>query len=153
MRNSHLPSCSYRAQTESAELFYCRHTATRVSGNRVTEAICKTCSVRETPCEQPRSPSAQDLVQSSPSLAKMSWNAAIAMARFVGDRGRTVNEQELSERLEICDRCDLHRGNRCLACGCNLARKARGRVFDCPLGKWPDLSARDANERGEVDAR
>ena len=72
-----------------------------------------------------------------PPLHRQAWNLARSLADFVADGCKTVSEEDYRMRLEICDRCDQRRGNRCLKCGCRLSLKARGRVFKCPLGKWP----------------
>ena len=63
------------------------------------------------------------------------------LADFVADGLKTVSKQEYEARLKICDACDQRRGNRCLVCGCRLSLKARGRAFQCPLGKWPAVDA------------
>ena len=73
-----------------------------------------------------------------PSLRRQVWNLAASLAAFVADGLRTVDKEEYRQRLEICDRCNRRRGNRCLKCGCRFSLKARGRAFKCPLGKWPE---------------
>ena len=55
------------------------------------------------------------------------------------------------KRLELCDPCDLRRGNTCSTtvsglhiitnerkngCGCNISAKTLSRSSQCPLGKW-----------------
>jgi hypothetical protein len=73
-----------------------------------------------------------------PPLHPQAWNLARSLADFVADGMKTVSQQEYETRLKICDTCDQRRGNRCLKCGCRLSLKARGRTFQCPLGKWPE---------------
>jgi hypothetical protein len=82
--------------------------------------------------------------QRPPGLARQAWNLAASLANFVADGCQTVTEQEYKKRLEICDTCDRRRGNRCLECGCRLSLKARGRAFQCPLNKWPEIAEDDA---------
>ena len=89
-------------------------------------------SAEERPREAPTS-------QRPPGLARQAWNLASSLASFVADGCQTVTEQEYKTRLEICDACDQRRGNRCLKCGCRLTLKARGRAFQGPLKKWPDV--------------
>jgi hypothetical protein len=67
----------------------------------------------------------------------MGWNLLASLAAFVADGCTTVSADEYTARLTICDTCDARRDMRCLHCGCNLAYKARGRAFVCPVGKWP----------------
>ncbi len=68
--------------------------------------------------------------------------AQLPLADFVCDGFRTASAEAYRQRLEICDGCDQRRGNRCMKCGCRLSLKARGRAFQCPLGKWPDIPTR-----------
>ncbi len=76
-----------------------------------------------------------------PPLSRQAWNLAGALADFVADGCKTVSPQQYGSRLEICDGCQLRRGNRCLRCGCRLSLKARGRAFRCPDGKWPEIES------------
>jgi hypothetical protein len=59
--------------------------------------------------------------------------AAIA---FAASGFQTVAADEYQRQLAICDKCDRKQGQVCLECGCILAVKAWGAVWDCPLGKW-----------------
>ena len=79
--------------------------------------------------------------QSFPSLAGQAWNLATSLAAFAADGCRTVDRAEYERRLAICDACDKRVGNRCSQCGCSLAIKARGRAFECPLGRWGDSAS------------
>lgn len=60
--------------------------------------------------------------------------------------------KEIAEqRIQICNVCELRRGNRCdpkkciqhkitkelkCGCGCNLSAKAMSRKSQCPTGQW-----------------
>ena len=85
-----------------------------------------------------------------PPLHRQAWNLARSLADFVADGCKTVSEEEYRMRLEICDRCDQRRGNRCLKCGCRLSLKARGRAFKCPLRKWPSVDATPGENGGPL---
>lgn len=64
---------------------------------------------------------------------------ARALVDFVSDGCTLVTHEQYHERLLICQRC-IYRGKvRCLKCGCLLVVKARGRAFECPIGKWPAI--------------
>lgn len=78
-------------------------------------------------------------VLTPPPLVQQAWNLVRSLADFAADGCKTVTEGEYRQRLEICDSCDQRRDNRCMKCGCRLALKARGRVFQCPLDKWPNV--------------
>ena len=77
----------------------------------------------------------------APGIAAQAWNLATSIAAFIADGCHTVDEAEHARRLAVCDVCDQRRDNVCLACGCILALKARGRAMQCPLGKWAALEA------------
>lgn len=77
--------------------------------------------------------------QRPPSLVRQAWNLAESLASFVADGCHLVTAEQYRQRLEICDACEARRDNRCMKCGCRLSLKARGRAFQCPAGKWPDV--------------
>jgi len=83
-----------------------------------------------------------------PPLHRQAWNLARSLADFLADGCKTLTQEQYRARLEICDRCDQRRGNRCLKCGCRLSLKARGRAFKCPLGKWPTVDAPQSGPGG-----
>jgi hypothetical protein len=78
-----------------------------------------------------------------PSALRMAWNLAKALLEFVADGCRTVTREQYEERLRICDGCELLLRDqwRCThsSCGCFLKAKVMGRVWKCPLGKWPEV--------------
>ena len=48
-----LAPCDYRVAAETPDVFFCRHTSVMARGSRVTRLICRICSAREVPCENP----------------------------------------------------------------------------------------------------
>lgn len=130
--------CEFRNATNQERKYYCRHDRVHVSGNVVTHEICLLCSVYTVPCNNPRNPNY--LEQSAPpAISKQVWNLAKSLTSFVADGLTTVSSEIYHERLSICDSCSERSDNRCLQCGCRLSLKARGRAFECPLGKWPKV--------------
>lgn len=75
-----------------------------------------------------------------PSLAVRAVNAAGAAAQFAADAFQCIEPEQHAERMRICDSCEYRNGDFCAQCGCQLSLKARGRAFQCPVGKWPALS-------------
>lgn len=71
-----------------------------------------------------------------PPLATRAWNLAAALVAFAADGFHLVETAEYERRLSICDGCEMRQGSACALCGCNLAAKARGRAFRCPVGRW-----------------
>jgi hypothetical protein len=62
------------------------------------------------------------------------------MKDFLADGMKLISAEQLEERLGICRSCDQYQENWCRQCGCQLALKARGRAFRCPLNKWPEVT-------------
>jgi hypothetical protein len=73
-----------------------------------------------------------------PSIATQAGNAVKALAGFVADGFRTVDDAEQARRFEICRSCDSfdRSQGRCILCGCVARWKARLASQDCPIGKW-----------------
>lgn len=69
------------------------------------------------------------------------WDFGKAMASFVVSGAECVTRDQYKERLEACTKCDQldTKTSRCKACGCFVKIKARGAVWDCPQGKWPEI--------------
>jgi len=111
----------------------------------VTADVCRDCSfcdvVRPSPRPVPEHPIEIPVAgrarRAPPRRHQQAWNVTTSLVSFVADRFRTVSRDQYAERLAICDECEERVGNRCLQCGCRLSFKARGRVFQCPLSKWP----------------
>jgi predicted RNA-binding Zn-ribbon protein involved in translation (DUF1610 family) len=76
-----------------------------------------------------------------PSVPLMAWNLAKALAAFVADGCKTVTHEQYEERLKTCDGCEHRHNDRCSKCGCFLHLKARGRAFQCPANKWPQITS------------
>ncbi len=131
-----LPQCDMRVETQT-DLFYCRHDRVRAPNNRVSSDTCIACTAKNTRCENPRANEPTPLQE--PGLIRTGLNAMRSFGAFVGDRGRLVSDAVFDARMAICEACDHKIGNKCAHCGCNLRLKARGRVFNCPLEKWPEV--------------
>ncbi len=147
-----LPVCDFRATGLASATFYCRHSRVRSPGNHVPAEVCQRCDARTLPCDSPRPITVDRTNWRPPSFLRQGWNAASSLAAFAKDRGRTVSEEDYQARISVCESCEMFANNRCLHCGCNLRLKAKGRVFDCPIGKWPRLiDAEDSNSQEIAD--
>lgn len=76
----------------------------------------------------------------TPGFVQKFWNLTSSIVAFVADGCTTVSQDEYAKRLNICDGCDQRDDDKCKACGCMLSLKARGRAFECPLKKWPEIA-------------
>ena len=74
--------------------------------------------------------------QALPPLTTQTSNLFQSVVAFVGDGCGIVDDTTYQRRLDICCKCDRLSGNRCVACGCFIYVKARGRIFHCPIGRW-----------------
>lgn len=135
------PKCEYRCAAPFSGQFFCRHDRVRTSNSLVVIDVCDACTQRLTPSETPRD--CPEFTADAPGLPQLAWNLVRSLATFVADGLAFVSPAEYEERLRICDLCDRRRGNVCSKCGCNLSLKARGRAFNCPLGKWQSPSNRE----------
>lgn len=91
---------------------------------------------------------ATDASDNTPPLRRQAWDLAKAMAAFIADGLKTVDQDEYKRRMGLCDTCEHRARNRCSLCGCNLSLKVAGRVFECPDGRWVA-----ANIHSLVDAK
>jgi hypothetical protein len=82
-----------------------------------------------------------------PSVPRQALNLAKALLEFAADGCKTVTREQYEERLRICDGCELLLRDqwRCThaSCGCFLRTKANGRVWKCPLNRWPEVPDAD----------
>lgn len=76
-----------------------------------------------------------------PSMAARLWSLSRALVEFVFDGCETVTADQYEDRLRLCDSCGERQEDQCGACGCLLSIKAKGRVWTCPLGKWPRIES------------
>lgn len=136
-----LPDCSLRVSTNDDDSYYCRHSKVHVSNNVVTGHICRMCIWHAAPCTDPRPEVNEPLSTSEPTFRDKAIGFISSAAAFVADGMTLISEDEVANRLAVCSSCAEHEGNWCRRCGCNLSLKARGRAFECPLGKWPNLDA------------
>jgi peroxiredoxin len=88
----------------------------------------------------------------APPLTQQAWNITRSLADFTVDGFKTLSAEQYQQRLQVCDRCDRRRESQCLECGCYLPLKVRGRVFDCPLGKWAKVDFYDHSERNRNES-
>lgn len=76
-----------------------------------------------------------------PGVLTLAGNFARAVAGHVVDGAAKVTPEMLESRLQVCSLCDQRTDDRCAACGCYVAVKASWRTSECPLARWPVLSA------------
>ena len=77
-----------------------------------------------------------------PPLVIRGWNFAQAMTRWslAGMPRRT--QEEIDERLAICQSCEFLQNNHCTKCGCacieknRLMNKLALATESCPIGRW-----------------
>ena len=137
--------CEYRVPMDDPGRFYCRHSHVHATGNYVHVGICNACVHRTVDCADPRPTPQREVLAgiapaAAPSLRRRAWNLAESLVAFVEDGMTTVTTEQYARRLMICDECEFRDGGSCRQCGCRLAIKARGRAFQCPEEKWPDMA-------------
>jgi hypothetical protein len=83
-----------------------------------------------------------------PSMPKMAWNYAKALARHQLTGAKTARQKTIDARLDACSLCPQRTANRCSVCGCFLdegPNERDGKVIwpesVCPLGNWFEEAA------------
>lgn len=73
-----------------------------------------------------------------PTLLEMGTNFVKALVDHAKDGFRVASDEEVANRLQICEGCEFYDGqqDRCRSCGCNSSLKARMNSGSCPKGKW-----------------
>jgi hypothetical protein len=73
-----------------------------------------------------------------PSTTQMAKNLAKATKDHVKSGLKTVGEDEIKQRLEICGDCEhyIPHSARCKLCGCFTKFKAKLKSGGCPINKW-----------------
>ena len=73
-----------------------------------------------------------------PSTTQMVKNLAKATKDHVRGGLKTVGEDEIKQRLEICGDCEhyIPHSARCKLCGCFTKFKAKLKSGGCPINKW-----------------
>jgi hypothetical protein len=80
-----------------------------------------------------------------PNVAVMAQTFMKSMGSWAKSGFKTVTEEQLKERLEICAKCEFWDKNsfagtgRCLKCGCSTQAKLRLATEKCPIDKWGKL--------------
>jgi hypothetical protein len=89
-----------------------------------------------------------------PSMPRMAWNYAKAIAKHQATRAKLANEAKIEARLNVCMTCPQRIDNRCSVCGCFLDvgpnerdGKAVWDESECPLGNWAEIDRKIAAER------
>jgi len=83
-------------------------------------------------------PAGPVLPQRGPSIFKKAINLSWAVASHILAGLPTVDDKDYEARLNVCNSCEMRKGNTCMhpRCGCNLSLKAWWKDQKCPLDKW-----------------
>jgi len=94
-------------------------------------------------CREYRGESEPETTQPQmPSLIIRGWNFANALARWTLAGMPRRTQEEIDERLAICQACDFLQNDHCTKCGCacvesnRLINKLSLSTERCPDGKW-----------------
>lgn len=86
-----------------------------------------------------------------PSLPKMAWNYAKALAKHQLAGAKTARQETIDARFDTCSLCPQRTANRCSVCGCFLddgPNERDGKVLwpesACPLGQWFEEPSQEA---------
>ena len=92
-----------------------------------------------------------------PSLPRMAWNYAKAIAKHQATGAKLASEAKIEARLNVCMTCPQRTDNRCSVCGCFLDvgpnerdGKAVWDESECPLGNWAGVDRQLTDDLGAV---
>lgn len=87
-------------------------------------------------------PLTQKCAEPLPPLLIRGWNFARAMTRWAGSGFEMRTQEEINERLVICQACPHLVNDHCNLCGCACVEKNQAmnklalKTESCPIGKW-----------------
>jgi hypothetical protein len=73
-----------------------------------------------------------------PPATEMAKNLGTATKDYIKSGLKTVSEEEIKQRLDICGDCEhyIPHSARCKLCGCFTKFKAKLKSGGCPINKW-----------------
>jgi hypothetical protein len=87
-----------------------------------------------------------------PSNMTMAKNLGKAVVKDIANKRKRVTMAEYTDRLAICNSCNMREGDRCThpGCGCSLSAKAWWDSERCPLpeNKWKEAKLKHRQEKG-----
>jgi hypothetical protein len=156
-----LEPCEHRVPLTTPEVYFCRHTMVHAKDSIVPDATCAGCPWASVACLQPRDvpdelPTPAPKPLHVPPLYQRLANFTVAAIGHVMAGMPTCTQQQIDERLAICQGCELFKPSKADAekgvcthsdCGCNLGREGKfisklgWSDSSCPLEKWPAISS------------
>jgi hypothetical protein len=118
-------------------------------GFRYRKAIRKTCSIASSVVTTEMRTNATPKTTcrtSPPSLLTKAANFTVAAIGHAMKGNPTCSQEQIDERLEICQACEFFASNSCQKCGCSVSRDAKylnklaWADQECPVGKWQAVS-------------
>lgn len=103
------------------------------------------CSVCGRMLKVPKTNTVHAVCVRKPSLARQAINYTKAVVKHIATGAKTCTDEEVEERLKICQSCDFFNLDKqyCKLCGCNcntskspFVNKLRMQSQKCPRGKW-----------------
>ena len=87
------------------------------------------------------------VIQSNGSIPATSGNIASMIQTMKASKDHNMcSEEQINERLKICNSCEYYKDNSCMLCGCvvirdaNYSNKLAHKDQACPIMKWGQIS-------------
>lgn len=84
-----------------------------------------------------------EIIKSNGSIPANSGNIASMIQAMKADKDNNMcSEEQINERLKICNSCEYYKDNSCMMCGCvvirdaNYSNKLAHKDQSCPIMKW-----------------
>ena len=90
-----------------------------------------------------------------PPLSKRLKRFTLSAIKHIAKGMPTCTQEEINERLRICEGCKWFRGGSCRKCGCacNNNKKFLNKLAwadqECPVGKWGKIEKNEEKEGGK----
>ena len=70
------------------------------------------------------------------------WNTEYIVDKTQQQKSDQCSQEQIDQRMRICEGCEFYQNNQCLKCGCSLNREQnyKNKLYSakqtCPVGKW-----------------
>lgn len=135
--------CIYRSNIDFLESkCFCANKMVKINSGNIPLYVCTHCPwASRVVNESMLRPTGESVITADPnfkqpSVIEMGKEFVTSTVKHVLNGASSVSDTVYQERLAICNTCEHRENTRCKLCTCNLPRKAKRPLEECPIGKW-----------------